>query len=67
MTFWGEIDRQAVLSFGTLEDVRRAVGEVREHLYANGGVIAQCEFGPGAIPENVFEVFRSWSAFDGER
>ena len=67
MTFWGEIDRQQVLSFGSLEDVRRAVCEVREHLYANGGVIAQCEFGPGAIPENVFEVFRCWKALDQER
>ncbi len=67
ITFWGEIDRQAVLSLGSLEDVRRAVGEVREHLYANGGVIAQCEFGPGAIPENVFEVFRCWNALAGER
>jgi uroporphyrinogen decarboxylase len=67
ITFWGEIDRQAVLSFGSAEDVRRAVGDVREHLYSNGGVIAQCEFGPGARPENVFEVFRCWKALDGER
>jgi uroporphyrinogen decarboxylase len=62
ITFWGEIDRH-VLSFGTLEDVRRAVGDVQEHLYANGGVIAQCEFGPGAIPDNVLDVFRCWQAF----
>ena len=67
ITFWGEIDRQVVLSFGSLEDVRRAVGDAREYLYANGGVIAQCEFGPGALPENVLEVFRCWKAFDGER
>jgi len=67
ITFWGEIDRQVVLSFGSLEDVRRAVYEVREHLYSNGGVVAQCEFGPGAIPDNVFEVFRCWKALDGKR
>ncbi len=60
ITFWGEMDRQQLLPFGTLEDVRRAVCEAREHLHANGGVIAQCEFGPGAKPENVFEVFRTW-------
>jgi hypothetical protein len=41
--------------------VRRAVREARENLYAHGGVIAQCEFGPGAKPENVFEVFRTWN------
>jgi uroporphyrinogen decarboxylase len=67
ITFWGEIDRQVVLSFGSLDDVRRAVCEVRDRLYADGGVIAQCEFGPGARPENVLEVFRTWDRLDGER
>jgi uroporphyrinogen decarboxylase len=66
ITFWGEIDRQVVLSFGSLDEVRRAVEEVRRHLYADGGVIAQCEFGPGAQPENVLEVFRTWSRLDRE-
>jgi len=66
ITFWGEIDRQTVLPFGTLDEVRRAVCEVREHLYAGGGVIAQCEFGPGARPENVLEVFRTWNQLDEE-
>jgi hypothetical protein len=60
ITFWGEMDRQHLLSFGTPEEVRRAVHEAREHLYRDGGAIAQCEFGPGAKPENVFEVFRAW-------
>ena len=60
ITFWGEMDRQQLLSFGSIEDVRCAVREAWEHLSASGGVIAQCEFGPGAKPENVFEVFRTW-------
>jgi uroporphyrinogen decarboxylase len=64
LTFWGEIDRQEVLAFGSTEDVARAVCEARTHLYADGGVIAQCEFGPGARPENVFEVFRAWERLD---
>jgi hypothetical protein len=64
LTFWGEIDRHAVLSNGSLADVRRAVEEAHRHLSANGGVIAQCEFGPGARPENVLEVFRSWGAMN---
>jgi hypothetical protein len=64
MTFWGEIDRQDLLAFGTMDQVATAVREVREHLYANGGVIAQCEFGPGAIPENVLHVFRTWQELD---
>ena len=64
VTFWGEMDRQELLPFGTVEEVRQAVGDARAHLYANGGVIAQCEFGPGARPENVLEVFRAWRELD---
>ncbi len=64
LTFWGEIDRQEILAFGSRADVARAVCEVRQHLYADGGVIAQCEFGPGAKPENVLEVFRAWQRLD---
>ena len=64
LTFWGEVDRQGTLAFGSLDDVRHAVREMREHFYAGGGVIAQCEFGPGAKPDNVFEVFRTWQALD---
>jgi hypothetical protein len=60
ITFWGEMDRQELLAFGTAEEVRRAVAEAYANLYASGGVIAQCEFGPGARPENVVEVFRAW-------
>jgi hypothetical protein len=66
LTFWGETDRQEVLPLGTREDVRAAVREMREHLYADGGVIAQCEFGPGARPDNVLEVFRAWRDLDGQ-
>jgi hypothetical protein len=47
-----------------MDQVATAVREVREHLYANGGVIAQCEFGPGAVPENVLHVFRTWRDLD---
>jgi hypothetical protein len=67
LTFWGEIDRQDLLAFGTTAQVDAAVCEIRAALYADGGVIAQCEFGPGAIPENVFQVFRSWQALDPEQ
>jgi len=59
LTFWGEIDR-SLLSEGSVADVKREVASMREHLWADGGVVAQCEFGPGAKPENVLEVFRAW-------
>lgn len=60
MTFWGEIDRQHLLVDGKVEDIRNAVTLVKETLWKDGGCIAQCEFGPGANPENVYEVFRTW-------
>ena len=61
ITFWGEIDRQNVLPFGSVEDVRKAVGRVRRALdNGTGGVIAQCEWGPNNPPENIRAVFESW-------
>ena len=62
ITFWGEMDRQHILPSGTEEQVIRAVQDIREHLYSNGGVIAQCEFGPGAKPGNVRAMFAAWDA-----
>ena len=64
ITFWGEIDRQYLLSQGSPDETARAVRDVRRQLYADGGVIAQCEFGAGARPENVEAVFRTWSLLD---
>jgi hypothetical protein len=60
ITLWGEIDRQYLLPYGTAEEIINAVKSVKEALYDNGGVIAQCEFGPGAKPENVYLVFETW-------
>jgi uroporphyrinogen decarboxylase len=60
LTFWGEIDRQHLLPFGERTDIVRAVQRVKDALYSNGGVIAQCEFGAGAQPGNVYQVYQSW-------
>ena len=51
LTFWGEIDRQHLLPRGSRRDIELAVRDVYENLYQDGGIIAQCEFGPGAKPE----------------
>jgi uroporphyrinogen decarboxylase len=61
ITFWGEVDRQNILPNGNKNDILNAVNIVFNNLYANGGVIAQCEFGPAAKPENIFFVFESWN------
>lgn len=60
-TFWGEIDRQNILPNGNKKDIEDAVNLVFNNLYSSGGVIGQCEFGPAAIPENIFNVFESWN------
>jgi uroporphyrinogen decarboxylase len=60
LTFWGEVDRQHLLPYGTPAEVRAAVGRVRRALWRDGGAIAQCEFGIGARPENVAAVFAAW-------
>ncbi|HNR35535.1 MAG TPA: uroporphyrinogen decarboxylase family protein [Candidatus Hydrogenedentes bacterium] len=62
VTFWGEISRQDILPFGTVEDVRAAVRRVRRALDdGKGGVIAQCEWGVRDPRENIEAVFEAWS------
>ena len=62
ITFWGEIDRQHLLPNGSEEEIAAAVKLVHDTLYKDGFCIAQCEFGPGAKPENVYRVFETWNA-----
>ena len=60
LTFWGEIDRQHLLPHGSTADIDKAVRRVKDAFYQNGGVIAQCEFGAGSKPENVYQMFQTW-------
>ncbi len=61
ITFWGEIDRQALLPFGTPDAVKAGVHRVRRALDdSSGGVIAQCEWGNDVSMENVAAVFEAW-------
>ncbi len=62
VTFWGEIDRQYILPFGNIEEVRSAVRRVRKAFdTGRGGVIAQCEWGVKDPKENIETVFCEWS------
>ncbi len=61
ITFWGEIDRQNLLPHASTDEIAEAVNDVYTHLYHDGGVIAQAEFGPGAKPENIAAVFEAWN------
>lgn len=61
LTFWGEIDRQHILPAPDVQQTRDAVRRVASALWdGNGGVIAQCEFGAGARPENVRAMYEEW-------
>jgi uroporphyrinogen decarboxylase len=61
ITFWGEIDRQHVLPFGTPEEVKEAVRRVRRALDdGSGGVIAQCEWGKDNSYTNIRAVYEAW-------
>ena len=61
ITFWGEIDRQHVLPFGSEANVRAAVNRVRNVLDdGTGGVIAQCEWGKDNPRQNIEAVFQAW-------
>ena len=61
ITFWGELDRQYLLSRGTQEEVRQAVRQVRRTLWQDGGCIAQVDFGVGVKPENVAAALETWA------
>ncbi|MHB1483482.1 MAG: uroporphyrinogen decarboxylase family protein [Saccharofermentanales bacterium] len=62
ITFWGEIDRQFILPFGTVQEVRAAVDRVANALIKGKktGVIAQCEWGSHDPLENIEAVFDEW-------
>lgn len=60
ITFWGEIDRQRLLTRGAPEEIQAAVAEVHRRLWRNGGCIAQCEYGAAAKADKIREVYRAW-------
>ena len=61
VTFWGEIDRQHILPFGSPQAVQQAVWRVRHALDdGKGGVFAQCEWGKYDPVENIETVFQTW-------
>lgn len=65
ITFWGEIDRQHLLPFGSVEQVKEGVRRVKRALGdQSGGLIAQCEWGNIDPFENIQAVFEAWEEND---
>ncbi len=64
VSFWGEIDRQFVLPFGTTDVVRAAVDWVAAATIGRRGrtgVIAECEWGVHDPYDNIAAVFDQWN------
>jgi len=62
ITFWGELDRQNLMTFGTPAQIDQTVRQFKNLFYRDGGVIAQGSFAVGDNPTNVEQVFKSWEA-----
>ena len=61
IVFWGEMDRQHILPFGTTDEVRAGVRKFADTLRFNdSGVIAQCEWGVNDPMENILAFFDEW-------
>ncbi len=61
IAFWGEIDRQHIMSSPDPEAGRRAVRLLREKLWLPaGGVFCQMEIGPGANPAVARAACEEW-------
>ncbi len=66
ITFWGEIDRQHILTSSNPQDGRDAVNNVLSYLYdPAGGLIAQFEFGAGSNPETAYAIMDEWNKYPG--
>lgn len=65
IAFWGELDQQTILPFGTTEEVRAAVRRVKNAFCrSEGGVIAQCSWNVIDPRENIEAVFDEWEKPD---
>lgn len=63
LCFWGEIDRQRLLTFGTPEECRAAVRRVAAAFMKDKrtGVVGQCFWGKDHRLENCEAVYDEWS------
>ncbi len=62
ITFWGEMDRQQLLPRASTAEIAEAARKLKGAFHHGGGLIAQCEFGPGARPENIYAFFEALDA-----
>ena len=62
ITFWGELNRQKELPFGTVEDIRRCVNIMKDKfMYNGGGLIGVSAPGDECPFENIEAGLRLWN------
>jgi uroporphyrinogen decarboxylase len=63
VTFWGGFDRQYLLPFGTVDEVRKEVRRIGNAFFKYGrtGLIGQCFRDKGGKEENIQAVYDEWA------
>ncbi len=61
ITNWGEICRQHILPYGSVENVINAVNQMKDAFWVNGGLIGQFEAGPDMPLENIKAGLIHWN------
>ena len=62
ITFWGEMDRQNLLPFGTPEEIYHSAGIMKEKLFVNGGgLIGHSVAGVDVPLENIKAILTCWN------
>ncbi len=66
LTFWGQMDRQHMLCFGSTEDARRDARSFYKHLAASNGsrVVCQMHIEPSARPANIEAVLETFERIE---
>jgi uroporphyrinogen decarboxylase len=61
VTFWGGGDHQRLCDPGPIGEFRQSVLAIRKALdFGSGGVIAQCQWGPGVRVQTMAAFFEQW-------
>ncbi len=61
ITFWGEVDRQHTLAFGSPEDICQSIKLMKDRLYRQGGLIGQSVAGVDVSLANIRALFECWN------
>ena len=62
ITFWGEMDRQNLLPYGTPEEIYRSASDMKDKLFVNGGgLIGHSVAGVDVPLENIKAILTCWN------